>query len=63
MQVVDTAADKFGDREGLVVTHQAVRRTFSQIREEVDRCSVVTSAVKRSIGSTTVFHNHGEGPY
>ena len=22
-----------------------------------------TSAVKRSIGSTTGFHNHGEGPY
>ena len=21
------------------------------------------SAVKRSIGSTTGFHNHGEGPY
>ena len=41
MQVVDTAADKFGDREGLVVTHQAVRRTFTQIREEVNRCSVM----------------------
>ena len=24
---------------------------------------VTTSAVKRSIGSTTSFHNHGEGPY
>ena len=24
---------------------------------------VVTSAVKRSIGSTTAFHNHKEGPY
>ena len=26
------------------------------------RC-IFISAVKRSIGSTTVFHNHGEGPY
>ena len=25
--------------------------------------SVAVSAVKRSIGSTTGFHNHGEGPY
>ena len=25
--------------------------------------SVAGSAVKRSIGSTTGFHNHGEGPY
>ena len=24
---------------------------------------VLSSAVKRSIGSTTGFHNHGEGPY
>ena len=24
---------------------------------------VLLSAVKRSIGSTTGFHNHGEGPY
>ena len=25
--------------------------------------TLLSSAVKRSIGSTTVFHNHGEGPY
>ena len=25
--------------------------------------SIFISAVKRSIGSTTGFHNHGEGPY
>ena len=25
--------------------------------------TVKVSAVKRSIGSTTGFHNHGEGPY
>ena len=25
--------------------------------------SRMTSAVKRSIGSTTGFHDHGEGPY
>ena len=24
---------------------------------------LMSSAVKRSIGSTTGFHNHGEGPY
>ena len=24
---------------------------------------LATSAAKRSIGSTTGFHNHGEGPY
>ena len=26
-------------------------------------CAILRSAVKRSIGSTTGFHNHGEGPY
>ena len=26
-------------------------------------CNLKTSAGKRSIGSTTGFHNHGEGPY
>ena len=28
-----------------------------------DGGGVTISAVKRSIGSTTGFHNHGEGPY
>ena len=33
-----------------------------QVRLQL-RAVVRTSAVKRSIGSTTSFHNHGEGPY
>ena len=28
-----------------------------------DRLRVLSSAVKRSIGTTTSFHNHKEGPY
>jgi len=37
-QAVDRAAAKFGEREGLVVTHQAgLRRTFAQLREDIDR--------------------------
>ena len=35
-QVVDRAAELHGEREGLVVTHQDVRRTFSQIKEEAE---------------------------
>ena len=34
--LVEAAADKFGDREALVVSQQAVRRTFAQVRREVD---------------------------
>ena len=30
---------------------------------EEDDIMIMISAVKRSIGSTTGFHNHGEGPY
>jgi len=33
-QALDRAADQWGDREGLVVSHQDVRRTFSQIHQE-----------------------------
>ena len=35
-QVVDRAAEIYGDREGLVVSHQHIRRTFSQIRDEAE---------------------------
>lgn len=34
-QVVDRAERRFGDREAVVSVHQAVRRTFSQVKEEV----------------------------
>ena len=27
----------FGDRETLVVTHQNIRRTYSEMRQEIDR--------------------------
>ena len=35
-QAVDRAEDMFGDREALVVSHQNIRRTFTEIRQEVD---------------------------
>ena len=35
-QAVDRAAEMYGEREGLVVTHQNIRRTFSQIRDEAE---------------------------
>ena len=35
-QVVDRAAEMYGEREGLVVTHQNIRRTFTQIRDEAE---------------------------
>nr|XP_027209125.1 acyl-CoA synthetase family member 2, mitochondrial-like [Penaeus vannamei] len=35
-QVVDRAERRFGDREAVVSVHQAVRRTFSQVKEESD---------------------------
>ena len=35
-QCVEAAADRFGDREALVVSQQAVRRSFAQVRREVD---------------------------
>ena len=35
-QTVDRAEALFGDREALVVTHQNIRRTYSEIRQEVD---------------------------
>jgi len=34
-QAVDEAAERWPNREGLVVTHQNVRRTFSQLQQEV----------------------------
>jgi len=36
-QMVDRAADSFGDREGLVVAQEGVRRNFSQLKTEIDR--------------------------
>jgi len=36
-QGVDRAADLFGDREGLVVTHQNVKRNFTELKEEIDQ--------------------------
>ena len=36
-QAVDRAEDMFGDREALVVTHQNIRRTFTEVKQEVDR--------------------------
>ena len=35
-QVVDRAAELYGEREGLVVSHQSVRRDFIQLRREID---------------------------
>ena len=35
-QAVDIAADTFGDREGLVVSQQEIRRNFTQLKEEID---------------------------
>ena len=36
---------------------------WNVLRWNVAVSRVQTSAVKRSIGSTIGFHNHGEGPY
>ena len=35
-QGVDIAADTFGDREGLVVSQQGIRRNFTQLKQEID---------------------------
>jgi len=35
-QGVDISADTFGDREGLVVSQQGIRRNFTQLKEEID---------------------------
>jgi len=35
-QAVDVAADKFGDREGLVVLQQDVKRNFIQLKQEIE---------------------------
>ena len=43
---------------------QAQQRGEHDHEDEVELLvGVLTSAVKRSIGSTTGFHNHGKGPY
>lgn len=34
-QAVDRAERRFGDREAVVSVHQGVRKTFSQVKEEV----------------------------
>ena len=39
-QAVDRAEDMFGDREALVVTHQNIRRTFTEVKQEIDRLAV-----------------------
>ena len=35
-QGVDIAANTFGDREGLVVSQQDIRRNFTQLKQEID---------------------------
>jgi len=35
-QAVDRAADIYGDREALVVTHQDIRRSFLEVKQEVE---------------------------
>ena len=35
-QCVDRAAETFGDREAVVVTHQDVRRTYTQVLTFID---------------------------
>ena len=35
-QAVDVAADKFGDREGLVVVQQDVKRNFTELKQEIE---------------------------
>ena len=42
---------------------QALIITEDTVTSGDHSANVVTSAVKRSIGSTIGFHNHGEGPY
>ena len=35
-QAVDVAADKFGDREGLVVLQQNIKRNFAELKTEIE---------------------------
>ena len=37
-QTVDRAADMYGDREAIVVTHQNIRRTYTQAEKNEDQC-------------------------
>ena len=39
------------------------RQPHAAVQRRRVQCRVRSSAVKRSIGSATGFHNHGEGPY
>merc|ERR1711887_512218 len=41
-QGVDIAADTFGDREGLVVSQQGIRRNFTQLKQEIDMLAAVS---------------------
>ena len=47
-------------------THEVKTPHYFELLHKLPECGpslVLASAVKRSIGSTTGFHNHGEGPY
>ena len=35
-KVVDRAAEMYGEREGLVVTHQHIRRDYIQLQREIN---------------------------
>ncbi|RXG60845.1 hypothetical protein Avbf_06008 [Armadillidium vulgare] len=34
-KVLDQAAESFGDTEAIVSAHQRIRRTFSEVKEEI----------------------------
>ena len=38
-QAFDSAAERYPEREALVVRHQSVRWTYAELRERVDRCA------------------------
>ena len=38
-QAFDRAADRYPEREALVVRHQSIRWTYAKLRERVDRCA------------------------
>ncbi len=38
-QAFDSAAERYPEREALVVRHQSVRWTYQELRERVDRCA------------------------
>ena len=47
----------------LISEREQVGANCGQIIPAQSRVNVLISAANRSIGSTTGFHNHGEGPY